>query len=344
MKRTRCGKTVACLTALAFTLVSLSLFHERAKAQGDDNADGVELRPGLLIHPTLNVAYVMTPDGVAAVDIATGSKQWTTNAAAKPLALAGNLLISQVEPRTAGNRLELVALDIQRRGAPTVRGATEMPANVRVSIGETLQGTFLIEAHPVANNVLLDWSFRRVPRRGMRGKSEDPEQMKSRDAEPLGQGLRQVETTTTGGELRMSLSTGAVTRQDSRTLSLNTQKSRPNVLLSERVSDEGESRYESADGLHILASERVADDRVWDKYRWTVYERSTGRRLGEFRTHLSFNPFVVRDSLVIFETTPFVLRGAPTEPAKLRAFSLSNGREAWSVEVREIVYRGPYPP
>ena len=82
------------------------------------------------------------------------------------------------------------------------------------------------------------------------------------------------------------------------------------------------------DGRHVLASQRVADDRVWEKYLWTVYERSNGRRLGEFRAHNAFNLFVVRNSLVIFETTPFARLGSPEEPAKLRAISLGNGREA----------------
>ena len=64
-----------------------------------------------------NVAYAMTPEGVAAIDLASGAKRWTSNAAAKPLAIAGNRLISQVEPRTRTNRLELVLLDTRERGA-----------------------------------------------------------------------------------------------------------------------------------------------------------------------------------------------------------------------------------
>lgn len=333
-----------CFTALALTLAGLSFLNVRVKAQGDNNADGIELRPGLLIHPTLNVAYVMTPGGVAAVDLATGNRQWTSSAAAKPLTLAGNLLISQVEPRAAGSRLELVALDVRRQGAPAVSGATELPAGVRVAIGETLQGTFSLEARPAADGVLVDWSFERAEHRGMRDASEDPEQAEPRGEQPAGLALRQAGSTTTGGELRMSLSTGTITRQGVNLQAQPRRPSRPNVLLSERVAEQGESRYESADGRHLLASERVADDRVWEKYRWTIFERSTGRRLGEFRTHLSFNPFVVRDSLVLLETTPYELRGAPPQPAKLRAYNLSSGREAWAVEVREIVFRGPFPP
>ncbi|MGQ0639712.1 MAG: hypothetical protein ACT4P6_02925 [Gemmatimonadaceae bacterium] len=93
----------------------------------------------------------------------------------------------------------------------------------------------------------------------------------------------------------------------------------------------------------FVASERVADDRVWDKCRRTLYERG-GRRFGEMRSYISFTPFVVCDSLIVFETTPYERAGLAAEPAKLRAFTLAGGREVWSVPVRENVFRGPYPP
>jgi hypothetical protein len=102
--------------------------------------------------------------------------------------------------------------------------------------------------------------------------------------------------------------------------------------------------YESADGRHVLVSERVGDDRVWEKYHWTVFDRATRRQVGEARVHVSFQPFVVRDSVLVYETTPFTRAGANEEPAKLRGLSLETGEELWSVPVRETVWRGPLPP
>jgi hypothetical protein len=322
----------------------LSSFPPPSNAQRDDNADGVELRPGLLIHPTLNVAYVMTPEGIAAVNIATGAKQWTSNAAAKPLAVTGNLLISQVEPKTAANELELVALNVQQQGQPTVRGVTELPSGVRVSIGETLKGTFEIDAQPSAGSVFVNWNFKPVRRRGIKDEvSTDAKNEAQSDAKNTRLNQRVSNQSTTEGALRMNIKTGAMTRQRNSTLKVLTLPQRT-LTLSEKIANAPPAQFESADGLHILASERVGDDRVWDKYRWTVYERSTGRRVGEFRTHISFAPFVIRNSLALFETTPFRRRGAPPEPAKLRAVSLTTGQEVWGVEVREIAYRGPFPP
>lgn len=358
MKRTRYAKTVACVAALALTLGWLSFFPAPAAAQADDPSDGIELRPGLLIHPTLDVAYVMTPEGVAAVDTKTGNKQWTSSAAAKPLTLVRNLLISQAKTGLALNRLELLGLDTQGRGSTSLRGVADLPAGVKVSIGETPEGTFELAARPAGNAVAFRWEFEPV---ALHGRDNEREKVTARPApgrdqiQPARENLmlRQPQSETpNAGALSMNLSTGAVTRRqdsvaESAALLASIEQTPQRVLFaSEKMAaaPPAATQYVSADGRHVMASERVGDERVWDKYRWTVYERATGRRLGEFRTHLSFNPFVVRDSLVIFETTPFVRRGEQPEPAKLRAYSLATGREAWSVEVREIVYRGPYPP
>lgn len=337
MKRIRVGKALACFEALALTLAlaGLSFSPAPATAQSDDNAVGVELRPGILFHPTLDVVYVMTPDGIAALDIATGNKQWTSKAAARPLTLVGNLLISLAESATAWNQLELVALDIQKRGEPVLRGVTELPAGVLITASKTVEGTFDIVARPSADSVDIYWSFQPVRRERFKEDLDDAEVGKPRRSPD--------KPSATIGRLQMSLKTGTLTKQgDAR--SGPPWPRRQRTLLLNKDRERREARYESMDGRHVLASQRVADDRVWEKYLWTVYERRSGRRLGEFRAHNSFNLFVVRDSLVIFETTPFERLGSPKEPAKLRALSLDNGREAWGVEVREIVYRGPLPP
>ena len=116
------------------------------------------------------------------------------------------------------------------------------------------------------------------------------------------------------------------------------------VLLGDaRIAEAGPTQYESSDRRHIMSSERIGDDKTWAKYRWTVFERATRRRVGAFETHLAFSPFAVRDSTLVYETTPYI-RGGRAEPAKLRGVNLTSGQEVWSVEVRELAYRGPYPP
>ena len=332
----RCGRPstvlerLVCGATLAAALVACA-GPAPVRAQQDTAA---RLRAGLIVNPDLGLAYVMTPaGGIAAVELASGEIRWTSQAAAKPLAVVGNRLIAQVEPTAAANRLEVVALNAQSGGQALVRGFTELPVGVRVSIGETLVGTFSAEARTVGGNVIVDWTFVPGSRQGM----HDPADTAIAGRPGQRQAARPIR-----GALRMNVTSGALTRLDTAQVS---PPPRPRWVLpqAEKVSRAAPTQFESADGRHILASEAAGDDRTFEKYRWTIYERGTGNSVGELRTHISFSPFIVRDSLMIFETTPYA-RGESEEPARLRAFSLATGREIWSVEVREVVYRGPFPP
>jgi len=316
-----------------FVLLSLALVSFAAHAQ-----QRVALREGLIVHPTDDVAYVMTPQGgIAAIDLLTGTRRWTSDAAAKPLALSGALLVGQVEPRTAAQmrRLELVALDTRERGAASRRNATELPAGVRATIGETILGRMVSTGRADAGGVLVTWQY--LPRE-IKGQDEGDE------VRPAIAGAVAAQRT---GAVRMSLSTGAMTRADAPAGMIPPASSTWLVASNRRTaaapSAPTVTQYESADGKHLLQSERIADDRTWEKYRWTIVERADGNKIGEMRSHLSFAPFVVRESTVVFETTPYIL-GRDVQPAKLRGVNLQTGREAWSVEVREIVYRGEMPP
>jgi len=292
-----------------------------------------ELRPGIVIDPAGKVAYAMTPEGVAAIDLATGAKRWTSTAAAKPLAIVGNRLISQVAPSTRTNRLELAVLD-RAQGTVAVRSSAELPAFVRVAVGQTLEGKFETDARLVANNAVVTWRFDAQPLRGIIDEPERGETNVAAEAQPAG-AQRSAE-----GALQVNVTTGAVTPANA-DLAGDTQERRWVVSGNEKVA--GPTQYESADGRHIIASERIADDKTWAKYRWTVFERATNRRIGEFQTHVAFTPFTVSDSTLIYETTPYI-RDGKAEPAKLRGVNLATGQEVWSIEVRELVYRGPFPP
>lgn len=277
----------------------------------------------------------MTPEGgIAAVDLATGAIRWSSREAAKPLTLAGNLLVSQAEPKTPGNRLELVTLNIRQGGRATARGRTDLPPGVRPSVGETLEGRFSTTARPADGTAIVAWSFEPTPMRGMPTQEDDP-----REAAPE----RRAAVPRTEGAVRINLSTGATTRLPATAAAIRPQPPRWAVGPGERLAGAPPTQYESADGRHLLATEKVGDDRTLEKYRWIVYERATGRRVGETRTHVSFAPFVVHESVLVYETTPFD-RDGREEPAKLRGVNLQTGKETWSVPVREVVWRGTLPP
>lgn len=336
MKRFRLKRFVIFTRYVAIVLTGLVVLSPYlAFVKGQQQATTTTLRPGIVIDPTANIAYAMTPEGVTAIDLASGAKRWTTNAAAMPLAIAVNQLLSQVEPKTRTNRLELALLDTREQGAVTLRSVAELPSFVRVSIGQTLEGKFESEARLLANRAIVNWRFESQPLRGI---VEEPESDKIDVVGPQSQNVgRAVE-----GALQVDLTTGAVSPADAN-FATRAPARRWLLTASEKISSATPTQYESADGRHVMASERISDDKTWAKYRWTVFERSTNKRLGEFKTHLAFAPFVVRDSILIYETTPYI-RAGKEEPAKLRGVNLATAQEAWSVEVRELEYRGPFPP
>ena len=205
------------------------------------------------------------------------------------------------------------------------------------------EGTFETEARMLANTALVTWRFEGLPLERMR---EVPERNERRIRGEATSAVAAAKTaikpqTFSEGALRVNLATGAVSTDD---VNVNFRATREWLATSEeKVSGAPPTQYESADNRHIMASERIADDNTWAKYRWTVFEKASNKRVGAFLTHLSFAPFVVKDSTLIYETTPYI-RAGKAEPAKLRGVSLANGHEVWSVEVRELEYRGPFPP
>ena len=115
---------------------------------------------------------------------------------------------------------------------------------------------------------------------------------------------------------------------------------------AERLASVSGVQFVSADGRHILSSQRVSDDRTWDKYQWTVFERATGKPVGLLRDYRSHAPFVVVDAQIVYEVGPYVRRtagGLVEQPLQIRAVSLATGNEQWSRPVRDTTYRGPLP-
>ena len=144
----------------------------------------------------------------------------------------------------------------------------------------------------------------------------------------------------------MNLSSGAMSVPEIEEAPVAFGPQAAELAVGERLSQVPGVQFPSADGRHVLTSQRIADDSVWEKYRWTIYDRDTGERVGAFNSHLRLASFFVLGTQAIYETGPFVRRtesGLVDEPLKIRAVDLRTGQELWSREVRDTAYRGPYP-
>jgi len=292
------------------------------------------LREGIVIDPTAPIAYVMSVGGgIVAVDLGSGAERWKSNQRAKPLAVVQDLVITQVESaQPASDRTLVVAgLDV-RSGESRTDASAELDPSVHVTMGEGRDGTFSINALPSDGGVILTWDYQPLPlRRRMQTRPE-------RSAPEAADFVRP------SGVLRFEPSA----KKLSPVFGLTSETLKPEkrwLLFTERDPSAKalERWYGSADDRHVLKSELTGKSTEWEKYRWTVTERETGRVLGRMRSHLSFTPFVVRDGTIVFDTTPYT-RDGREEPAKLRGVSLETGKQVWEVLVREIVWRGPMPP
>jgi len=297
-------------------------------------AKAVELIPGVVVDPAKGRLFLMRPDSaVEAVGVSSGKTLWMTRAAAKPLAVSDGMVLSQTEqPRE--NQLNLVVLDAEG-GKPVMQDKISLPAGVIPRITNTMTERFSARSFVVGGEFYVSWAHQALLPRGERPTDED-----SAVPPPARGGQRST------GAFKLN----AVTK-DLRVLAPadlpRIPQSTEVAKLMSTTPGAPSTRRLSADGRHTAAAVRVADDRTWDKYRWTLFDNKTGKEIGEISSHLAQAPFMVVDSVVVFETAPYSRRvdqRVEDEPLKVRAVDLKSHRELWSRPVRDTAYRGPLPP
>lgn len=301
-----------------------------------------ELSSGVIVDPDNRMAYVMNAGGgIDAVDLKGGTLVWSTDQAAKPLTLVGNRLFCLSDPLTPESELKVVILDVGKRGQRVIANSVKLPQNVQVSINETLETSFTINARISGGAVFMPWKYSYQSVKGI-----EPQTDKSLQGQALS--MPKAKPQTIGGTVRMEISSGAISIPKEKDLPAAVAHISRQLTLAEsqRLPGIPGPQFISADGRHVLKSECASDSRVWDKCRWEIYNRSTGKRVGEVRNHQSNAPFFVHGALVIYQTGPYVRRtqkGLVDEPLKIRAVDMNTGKELWSRTIRDTAYRGPFP-
>ena len=320
-----------------------------AAAAQPPSGSTVELRPGVVIDPERRVAYVMNPrGGIDAVGLSGGELVWHSDDAARPLASSGDVVVAQAEPpkrrAQAANELQVRVLDA-RTGRQRVAIEQTLPPGTRANVVDTAEGAFAVRARSTPAEATLAWEFVEAPRQGVPPGTFDASGALNTEQRPAPEAA-QAKSPSTTGVVRVDLRSGkASSLQPGEELPAWAQR-RADVPAEQRVASIPGDQFLSADGRHVLTSTRVADDRVFDKYQWTVFERN-GRRLGTLRDYRSHAAFIVVGSSIVYEIGPFerrTERGVVTEPLRVRAVDLSKGEEQWARAVRDTEYRGPFPP
>jgi PQQ-like domain len=332
-------------------LASLALAQEPAKS--------FELSPGLVVDPATNRAYVMRPEGgIAALDLTQGEKLWQSSAAAKPLTVSGDLLVSQAEPKASDNALEIVTLNTDQ-GTAVLQQTVPLPPKVKPSITRSAGRSFNASADSTSGEAAVTWQFQERLIQGTRAGREvlpgepgpspgalPPGVLRTEQGESLADGPK---TETANGAFRMNLKSGAVTPQKPGRRAAPVADKSLAVALSpaEQLAEVPQPQFLSADGRTVLNPTSAAGGSPWERYVWTIYDRATGARLGEFRNRVRYTPFFVSGSLVIFQTGPYERKtadGNVEEPLQLSAVDLKTGETVWTEPIRDTVERGALRP
>jgi hypothetical protein len=309
-----------------------------------------ELSPGVLVDTDRGEAYVMSPDGgTVAVGLADGEPAWHNSDLSKPLTLAGGLLVGQGEAPDGAEALRILTLDVAQGGRQVTETLVELPPGVRSSVLPSLNRSFIAEARAEPSAAVVTWEFVESPLRGVPTGAlevlpgEAPPAVSAAAAPAAAPGLAPP------GVADMPFGSVPVEPggEDLPPRSAGDSSPAPDLDPTAALPGVPEPQFLSADGRHVLSSQRVADDPVWDKYVWTLFERESGRRVGELRMHLRYVPFFVEGTRVVHQTPPYERReGADLrqEPLQLRAADLGSGAEVWHRPVRDTVDRDPPPP
>lgn len=307
---------------LVVALLLASVVGAVAGAQAAADAP-FELEPGLLVDPASSTVFLMSPEGgIDAVDLGLGMVRWHRDEEAKPLSLAAGRLVAQAEPPASGV-LRLVVLDAAD-GRLLLARDVDLPEGVSAPVRPSLGRSFAADAELVGSALDVAWTFAQRPVQGM------PTDVAA--ARPR----------TSAGALLFDPASGATTPSPVGAK----RASRPAATEADLLTAVAGRQFLSADGRHILASDRLEGADGWNQYRWTIYTRS-GERLGSLGQPESFRPFHVTGSTVVFVSPPSSRRVEDSwvsEPRLLRAVDLTSGLEQWRVAVRDLEYRGPFPP
>lgn len=285
-----------------------------------------ELRDGVIYDSERSRLYVMGVERrVEAIDAKTGQVLWTSDACGKPLLLGVDGLLCQTEATQAG-QLVLVVLDPAGSGRVSRRLSIKLPDGATPLIDDTIDRTFRAQAVVFSGDVYLTW----------RQEQRTVVALPSNYAPP-----QRTENT-----MRFDIVNGVLSRPPSNLAAVTFNTRSIDLLGQERAQRLGEPQFRSADGRHLMLSERVEEPSYPRRYEWFIWARQPLTLRGSLQNFQRQNSFAVMEDLVVVEIRPHAVRQGDemvATPLSLRAYSVYDGREIWTRAIRDTTYRGPLP-
>lgn len=283
-----------------------------------------ELRPGVVFEAETSLVVVMQPEGgVEAVELSQGETLWTSQDVDKPLLIVRDRMLAQTESEDGALILSVVEV---KSGEPVNRLSAELPDGVLAIIDDHLDRSFSLSAQQFKDTVLVRWTEVFQPVAAVQRLQQDP--------------------VVTEGVFRVDLDDEQVEPLDYEEYARFFAQPAPDLLDGERMINVPGVQFRSASGNAVLTSEKIADNRTWEKYQWTIWGLITGERIGRFNDFQRFSNFAVLGSTLLQDVQPHmrVVDQKPvSSPLAVRAVDLKDGREIWQRPVRDTTYRGPVP-
>ena len=306
------------------------------------------LHDGVVVAPEQGLLYMMTPaGGIEGVNLETGEVSWYTEEAAKPLALAGDLLIAQAEPETKG-LLPIVSLDTRKAGAAEQVMRVRLPKGVRALIDDGLGKSFRAWADADGAKASVMWKSSSQLPSGASPEIVDPSVAPVVDASSAKAAPAQRFSTMVRheGAFQLDLASGSMQETTANKALDMTRYPLRELSADKSVSTADGRQFLSIDGRHVLVSERQTDGGIQNRYQWTIFDRASGEQLGQMTNRVSAAPFLVSGKGLIYVSHPasYLQDGQWTDKAlALRSIDLLSGTERWSRQLRDTQYTGPFP-
>ena len=370
LSRRVCLVTMALFSFLSFSIIST------LGAGICSYKSPFKFRSGIIFNLEQADVYLMNPrGGIHVVDLASGRLSWTTTRAAKPIILAGNLLIAQTDGSDHGNKLQLVGLDTLDGGQTIFETDIELPPEIRVSVDDGLSTSFRTDAWIHGEFVVLSWTFSERYAGGPQRKNisssirtfkgsvqidpktgkfilltpeETPPPARPRVPDSI---TRQATSDAISGPLWITGNVVATTKQIHGRCENGVMLVRWNFATGEALPDlklfgtDYTLRYPSVDQKHLLASK--LDYATLPPWHWLIFSIDSGDLVAEINMESPGARFFIWRNYLIYTSSPqrrLVAEEWVDEPLRLRAIDLENGNEFWSWQIRDTAYRGPYPP
>ena len=312
------------------------------------NSETRALHDGVVVAPEQGLLYMMTPAGsIEGVDLETGAVSWHTEEAAKPLALAGDLLIAQAEPEIRG-LLPIVSLDTRKAGAAERVVRARLPKDVRARIDDGLGKSFRAWANADGAKASVMWNSSSESPSGTSPGIVDPsiEPVTDASAAKAAPIQRADSVVRQEGAFQLDLASGSLQETTARKAQEMAHHSLRELSADKGVSTVVGRQFLSIDGHHVLVSERQTDGEIQNRYQWTIFDRASGEQLGQVANRVAAAPFLVAGKGLIYVSHPvsYFQEGRWTDTAlALRSIDLLSGAERWSRPLRDTQYHGPLP-